>query len=39
LLHLILGKFARERMTQKLREFDREMEIWRDLTLGTDFQA
>src|SRR5690349_12267088 len=38
-MHLILGKFAYERMNQKLDEFRREMETWRDLTLGTDFKA
>lgn len=38
-LHLILGKFAYERMTQKLDEFNREMETWRDLGLGTDFKS
>jgi NAD(P)-dependent dehydrogenase (short-subunit alcohol dehydrogenase family) len=38
-LHLILGKFAYERMNQKLDEFHREMETWRDLTLGTDFKS
>jgi NAD(P)-dependent dehydrogenase (short-subunit alcohol dehydrogenase family) len=38
-LHLILGKFAYDRMNQKLQEFHREMETWRDLTLGTDFKS
>lgn len=38
-LHLILGKFAYDRMNQKLEEFRREMENWRDLTLGTDFES
>jgi NAD(P)-dependent dehydrogenase (short-subunit alcohol dehydrogenase family) len=38
-LHLILGKFAYDRMDQKLNDFRREMEHWRDLTLGTDFKT
>jgi NAD(P)-dependent dehydrogenase (short-subunit alcohol dehydrogenase family) len=38
-LHLILGKFAYDRMDQKLSDFRREMEHWRDLTLGTDFKT
>jgi len=38
-LHLILGKFAYDRMNQKLEDFHREMEHWRDLTLGTDFKT
>jgi NAD(P)-dependent dehydrogenase (short-subunit alcohol dehydrogenase family) len=38
-LHLILGKFAYDRMNQKLDDFRREMEHWRDLTLGTDFKS
>jgi NAD(P)-dependent dehydrogenase (short-subunit alcohol dehydrogenase family) len=38
-LHLILGKFAYDRMNRKLDDFRREMEHWRDLTLGTDFKS
>jgi NAD(P)-dependent dehydrogenase (short-subunit alcohol dehydrogenase family) len=38
-LHLILGKFAYERMARKLDEFHREMETWRDLALETDFKS
>ena len=38
-LHLILGKFAYDRMTQKLDDFRREMENWRALGLGTDFKS
>ena len=38
-LHLILGKFAYDRMSQKLDEFRKEMEAWRELGLGTDFKS
>lgn len=38
-LHLVLGKFAYDRMSQKLDAFRREMETWRELTLGTDFKS
>ena len=38
-LHLILGKFAYDRMSQKLDDFRREMETWRALGLGTDFKS
>jgi NAD(P)-dependent dehydrogenase (short-subunit alcohol dehydrogenase family) len=38
-LHLVLGKFAYDRMTQKLEDFRREMENWRELGLGTDFKS
>src|ERR1700676_3942680 len=38
-LHLILGKFAYDRMTQKLQDFRKEMEAWRELGLGTDFKS
>src|ERR1700731_4858974 len=38
-LHLVLGKFAYDRMTQKLEDFRREMETWRELGLGTDFKS
>lgn len=38
-LHLVLGKFAYDRMTQKLEDFRREMERWRELGLGTDFKS
>jgi NAD(P)-dependent dehydrogenase (short-subunit alcohol dehydrogenase family) len=38
-LHLVLGKFAYDRMTQKLEDFRREMEAWRALGLGTDFKS
>jgi NAD(P)-dependent dehydrogenase (short-subunit alcohol dehydrogenase family) len=38
-LHLLLGKFAYDRFKQKLDAFRNEMEAWRDLGLGTDFQS
>ena len=38
-LHLLLGKFAYDRFTQKLDAFHREMETWRELTLATDFKS
>ena len=38
-LHLLLGKFAYDRFNQKLEDFRREMETWRELTLGTDFKS
>lgn len=38
-LHLILGKFAYDRFSQKLDDFRREMDNWRELGLGTDFQS
>jgi NAD(P)-dependent dehydrogenase (short-subunit alcohol dehydrogenase family) len=38
-LHLILGKFAYDRMSQKLDDFRKEMETWRALGLGTDFKS
>ncbi len=38
-LHLILGKFAYDRMTQKLQDFRKEMEAWRELGLRTDFKS
>jgi NAD(P)-dependent dehydrogenase (short-subunit alcohol dehydrogenase family) len=38
-LHLLLGRFAYERTSQKLDAFRREMETWRELTLGTDFKS
>jgi NAD(P)-dependent dehydrogenase (short-subunit alcohol dehydrogenase family) len=38
-LHLLLGRFAYDRTSQKLDDFRREMETWRELTLGTDFKS
>jgi len=38
-LHLVLGKFAYDRMTQKLEDFRKEMENWRELGLNTDFKS
>jgi NAD(P)-dependent dehydrogenase (short-subunit alcohol dehydrogenase family) len=38
-LHLLLGRFAYDRTNQKLDDFRREMETWRELTLGTDFKS
>lgn len=38
-LHLVLGRFAYDRMTQKLEDFRREMERWRELGFGTDFKS
>jgi NAD(P)-dependent dehydrogenase (short-subunit alcohol dehydrogenase family) len=38
-LHLVLGKFAYDRMSQKLEDLRREMEAWRELGLGTDFKS
>ena len=37
-LHLLLGSFAYERFTTKLDAIRSEMEIWREMTLGTDFK-
>jgi NAD(P)-dependent dehydrogenase (short-subunit alcohol dehydrogenase family) len=38
-LHLLLGKFAYDRFSQKLDAFRNEMEAWRDVGLGTDFKS
>jgi NAD(P)-dependent dehydrogenase (short-subunit alcohol dehydrogenase family) len=38
-LHLILGKFAYDRFSQKLDDFRREMDTWRDVGLGTDYKS
>ena len=36
-LHLVLGRVAYDLVETKLKELGREMEAWRDLSLGTDF--
>src|SRR5579883_37186 len=38
-LHLVLGKFAYDRMYQKLEAFRNEMEAWREKGIGTDFKT
>jgi NAD(P)-dependent dehydrogenase (short-subunit alcohol dehydrogenase family) len=38
-LHLVLGKFAYDRMYQKLDAFRNEMETWREKAVGTDFKT
>jgi NAD(P)-dependent dehydrogenase (short-subunit alcohol dehydrogenase family) len=38
-LHLILGKFAYDRFSQKLDDFRREMDVWRELGLATDYKT
>jgi NAD(P)-dependent dehydrogenase (short-subunit alcohol dehydrogenase family) len=38
-LHLVLGKFAYDRFSQKLDDFRREMDAWRDIGLDTDYKA
>lgn len=38
-LHLILGKFAYDRFSQKLDDFRREMDTWRELGLATDYKT
>jgi NAD(P)-dependent dehydrogenase (short-subunit alcohol dehydrogenase family) len=37
-LHLLLGSFAYERFTTKLDVIRKEMELWRETTLNTDFK-
>jgi hypothetical protein len=38
-LHLILGKFAYDRFSQKLDAFRQEMNAWRELGLRTDYKS
>ncbi len=38
-LHLLLGKFAYDRFSQKLDAWRDEMEAWRERSLGTDFKS
>ncbi len=35
--HLVLGKIAYNRMTQRLDQWKHELETWRDLSLGADY--
>jgi NAD(P)-dependent dehydrogenase (short-subunit alcohol dehydrogenase family) len=37
--HLVLGKIAYTRMTQRLDQWKQELETWRELSLGADFEA
>ncbi len=37
--HLLLGKIAYDRMTQRLVQWKQELETWRDLSLGADFDT
>lgn len=37
--HLVLGKIAYTRMTQRLEQWKQELEAWRDLSLGADFDT
>ena len=36
-VHLVLGKPAYDLLTADLQAFERELEAWREVTLGTDF--
>ena len=36
-MHLVLGRLAYEGIGAKLKEFGRELEQWKELTLGADF--
>jgi hypothetical protein len=36
-LLLVLGRVAYDRVTDKLQEFFRELQTWRDVSLGADF--
>jgi NAD(P)-dependent dehydrogenase (short-subunit alcohol dehydrogenase family) len=36
-LHLVLGRVAYDLFSGKLKEFSRELETWRDVSLGADF--
>jgi NAD(P)-dependent dehydrogenase (short-subunit alcohol dehydrogenase family) len=37
--HLILGKIAFNRMSQRLDQWKQELEAWRDVSLGADFDT
>jgi NAD(P)-dependent dehydrogenase (short-subunit alcohol dehydrogenase family) len=37
--HLVLGKIAYNRMTQRLDQWKQELEAWRDVSLGADFDT
>jgi NAD(P)-dependent dehydrogenase (short-subunit alcohol dehydrogenase family) len=37
--HLVLGKIAYTRMTQRLDQWKQELDAWRDVSLGADFDA
>ena len=37
--HLVLGKIAYDRMTQRLEQWKQELEAWRDTSLGADFET
>jgi NAD(P)-dependent dehydrogenase (short-subunit alcohol dehydrogenase family) len=37
--HLVLGKIAYNRMTQRLDQWKQELEAWRELSLGADFDT
>jgi NAD(P)-dependent dehydrogenase (short-subunit alcohol dehydrogenase family) len=37
--HLVLGKIAYTRMTQRLDQWKQELEAWRETSLGADFDA
>jgi NAD(P)-dependent dehydrogenase (short-subunit alcohol dehydrogenase family) len=37
--HLVLGKIAYNRMTQRLDQWKQELDAWRDVSLGADFDT
>ncbi len=37
--HLVLGKIAYNRMTQRLDQWKQELEAWRELSIGADFDT
>ena len=37
--HLVLGKIAYNRMTQRLDQWKQELETWRELSVGADFDT
>jgi NAD(P)-dependent dehydrogenase (short-subunit alcohol dehydrogenase family) len=37
--HMVLGKIAYTRMTQRLDQWKQELDAWRDVSLGADFDA